>query len=166
MVKKPWLARTRPAPRQVWQEIGCAPFSPPLPWQASQDTVPGTRTFVCLPPKASCSVDGQVVAQIGAAGAALLCAVAAPAADEFAEHLVEDVGKVCGRETEAAAAGTGAGHALLEGGMAEAVIGRALLFVLQDVMGFVQFLELLFGGLVARILVRVDISSPPCGMPS
>ena len=99
--------------------------------------------------------DGQVVAQIGAAGAALLSAVAAPAADEFAEHLVEDVGKVGGRETEAGAAGTGAGHALLEGGMAEAVIGRALLLVLQDVVGFVQFLEFLLGGFVARILVRV-----------
>ena len=100
--------------------------------------------------------DGQVVAQIGAAGAALLSAAAAPAADEFAEHLVEDVGKVGGRETEAASLpGTTAGHALLEGGMAEAVIGRALLFVLQDVVGFVQFLEFLLGGLVARILVRV-----------
>jgi hypothetical protein len=36
------------------------------------------------------------------------------------------------------AAETVAGAALLEGGVAEAVIGRALLFILQDVIGFVD----------------------------
>jgi hypothetical protein len=36
--------------------------------------------------------------------------------------------------------------AILEGGMAEAVIGRALLRVLQRLVGLVDFLELLLGG--------------------
>ena len=44
-------------------------------------------------------------------------------------------------------------HAVLEGGMAEAVIGGALLIVLQDVIGFVDFLEFDFGGVVAGIAV-------------
>ena len=41
--------------------------------------------------------------------------------------------------------------------MAEAVIGGALLIVLQDVIGFVDFLELRFGLLVARIAVGVKL---------
>src|SRR5690606_20505224 len=44
---------------------------------------------------------------------------------------------------------------LLEGGMAEAVIGRTLLRILEKFVGFVDFLELLLGRGVARILVGV-----------
>ncbi len=44
---------------------------------------------------------------------------------------------------------------LLEGGMAEPVIGGALVAVLQDFVGFVDFLELDFAGGIARILVRM-----------
>jgi len=54
-----------------------------------------------------------------------------------------------------AAARAGSAHAAFKGGVAEAVVSRALLIVLQDVIGFVDFLELEFGGVVARILVRV-----------
>ena len=39
--------------------------------------------------------------------------------------------------------------------MAEAVIGGALVAVLQDFIGFVDFLELDFAGGIARILVRM-----------
>ena len=39
--------------------------------------------------------------------------------------------------------------------MAEAVIGGALLIVLQDVVGLADFLEFLLGALVARVAVRV-----------
>ena len=42
--------------------------------------------------------------------------------------------------------------ALLERGMAEAVIGGALVAVLQDFIGFVDFLEADFAGGIARIL--------------
>ena len=57
---------------------------------------------------------------------------------------------------EARAAGApSAAHAALEGLMAEPVIGRLLLRVLQHVIGFADFLELGFGRLVARIRIRV-----------
>ena len=48
-----------------------------------------------------------------------------------------------------------AARALLEGGMAEAVIGGALLAVLQDVVGLVDFLEAVLAVLVAGIAVGV-----------
>ena len=41
--------------------------------------------------------------------------------------------------------------------MAEAVIGGALLIVLQDVIGFVDFLEFDFGGVVAGIPVGMEL---------
>ena len=44
---------------------------------------------------------------------------------------------------------------LLERGMAEAVIGRALLAVLQDLVGFGHFLEFVLAGVVAVIAVGV-----------
>ena len=56
MVKKPWVARTLPWPRQVGQLTGWVPFSPPVPWQASHGSVPGTRMVACLPANASSSV--------------------------------------------------------------------------------------------------------------
>src|SRR6185503_13291727 len=93
--------------------------------------------------------DFHVVAQVGAA----LASAAAPALPGHAEQILENIGK---RRGEAGAeAGTATAHALLEGGMAVAVIGGALLAVLEDFVGFVDFLELHFTGGVARILVRM-----------
>jgi hypothetical protein len=46
---------------------------------------------------------------------------------------------------------------MLEGGMAEPVIGRALLRVLQHLVGFVDLLELVFAGLVAGVLVGMEL---------
>ena len=43
----------------------------------------------------------------------------------------------------------------VKGGMAVLVVGGALLRVAQDFVGLAQFLELLLGGFVARVLVRV-----------
>src|SRR5581483_9957234 len=81
--------------------------------------------------------DFEVVAQIAAAARTALAA--APAAHR-AEHLLEGVGKAA---------------ALLEGGVPEAVIGGALLVVLQNVVGFVDVLEFLLGGLVPGVAVGV-----------
>src|ERR1700749_2298867 len=91
--------------------------------------------------------DFEIVAKIAAA---VLTAALFAAATELAEQIGEDVGEA-GCEIERIAAAASA-HALLEGGMAEAVIGRALLIVLQDVIGLVDFLEFDFGGVVAGIL--------------
>ena len=41
--------------------------------------------------------------------------------------------------------------------MAEAIIGRLLLRVLQDIIGFVDFLELVLGRLVARIGIGMKL---------
>ena len=52
---------------------------------------------------------------------------------------------------------TAAKAAVFEGSMAEAVIGRPLLAVLQRVIGFIDFLELRFRFRHRRIAVRVAV---------
>ena len=48
--------------------------------------------------------------------------------------------------------------------MAEAVIGRALVFVLEDFVGLVDFLEAMFAGIIAGIAVGVNfLRQPPVG---
>ena len=76
-----------------------------------------------------------------------------PAAHEVAEDVVEDV-RHRGGEVVGEAAGAAA---VLEGGMAEAVIGRALLRVAQALVGGVDFLELDLGGLVAVVAVGMEL---------
>ena len=95
--------------------------------------------------------DLQIVAQILAA----IAAPRAPPAHQIAEEILEHIRKTAG-EIEPAGARAGAAHAGFKGGMAETVIGRALLIVLQDVIGFVDFLEFEFGGGVARIAVGME----------
>src|SRR6476660_7259218 len=51
----------------------------------------------------------------------------------------------------------GPAPAIFKGGMAEAIIGGALLIVLQDVVGFVDFLEFDFGGVIAGIAIGVQL---------
>src|SRR5260221_436671 len=55
------------------------------------------------------------------------------------------------------AAGVSRAMTVLEGPVAEAVIGRALLIVLQDVIGLADFLEFMLGGLVPRVAVRMEL---------
>ena len=47
--------------------------------------------------------------------------------------------------------------ALLERGVAETIIGRALLRVLQRLVGFVDFLEFVLAGLIAGIAVGMEL---------
>src|SRR5579864_3609489 len=94
--------------------------------------------------------DGEVVAEIAAA----VLAARAAAAHELAEKVIEHVGEGRG-EIEAARPATI--HAILEGGVTEAVIGRPLLVVLEDVVGFVDFLEFNFGRVVAGIAIGVTL---------
>ena len=46
---------------------------------------------------------------------------------------------------------------MLEGGMPEAVVGGALLGVLQRLVGFVDFLEPVLAGPVAGIAIRMEL---------
>ncbi len=140
-------------PRQVGQASlpDRSPFSEPVPLHASQVTRVGTRNVALAPAKASVR-SISTAARISAPPRAPRAAAAAPAADEIAEHLLENIADAAAGEVEPAGA---TAAALLEGRMAEAVIGSALLVVLQHVIGFVHFLELRLGLLVSRIAVRV-----------
>ena len=96
--------------------------------------------------------DLHIVAQIGATLAATRRAGAAAG---HAENAFEDIGE---SRAEIGAEAVRAGAiALLEGGMAEPVIGRALVAVLQDVIGLADFLELDLAILVARIAVGMPL---------
>ena len=70
-----------------------------------------------------------------------------------AEQILEDVGhRAAGRKAALLPAA-----AILEGGMAEAIVSRALLPVREHLIGFVEFLEAPFGILVAGVAVGVAI---------
>src|SRR5271165_607063 len=88
-------------------------------------------------------------------GAGPRAPAAPPSAHELAEHLIEDVAEAARRlESTLEAEAAGAARAtLLERRMAETIIGRALLFVLQHVVGLAHFLEASLGLLVAGIAV-------------
>src|SRR5206468_3101011 len=69
-------------------------------------------------------------------------------------HLPVAAAGLARRGLGAGIAGTLAAAAF-ERGVAEAVVGGALLLVLEDLVGFADVLELLLGRLVARVAVRV-----------
>src|SRR5690606_8000353 len=93
--------------------------------------------------------DLHIVAKIGAALAPR--AAAAPAA--HAEQVFEDIGESRGEiGAEAVSAATAA---LLEGSMAEAIIGGTLVAVLEHFIGFVEFAEFVLAFGVTRIAIRV-----------
>jgi hypothetical protein len=101
--------------------------------------------------------DVEIVPEVGTAQPRLSAATgsAGPSAHEVAEDVLEDVRHrraELGPEAGGAAAG-----AILEGSMAEAVIGGALLRILQAVIGLGYFLELVFGIVVAGIAVRMEL---------
>src|SRR5206468_4474319 len=94
--------------------------------------------------------DLHVVAQIRAALAAAAAALA-----RHAEQVFENVGER--RRKARAEPGTAATRALLERGMSEAIIGGALLAVLENLVGLVDFLEADFALGIAGILVRMPL---------
>jgi hypothetical protein len=106
--------------------------------------------------------DFQVVAQVRAtAGATATTAAALLPAHEIAEEILEHVGEGGGEIalTLRAAEATGAraaGHAAIEGRMAEPVIRRFLVAILQDVVGLVHFLELGLGVGVVGVAIGVQ----------
>src|SRR5215471_1131711 len=95
--------------------------------------------------------DFHVVAQIGAA---LAAAAASAATAAHAEQVIEDVGE--GGSHIAEAVGR-AGAGMLEGGVAEAVIGRALVGILEDLVGLVDLFEADFATLIAGIAIGVPL---------
>ena len=160
MVKKPWLARTLPAPPQVGQVDGLVPALAPRAGAGLAGDAGRHADLRGLAGEGFGERDLHVVAQVGAALAArALAAAAAPAAHELAEQVVEDVrhrGGEVGPE-----AGPAAPVAAVEGGVAELVVGRALLRVLQGLVGLVELLELVLGGLVAGVAVGMAVLGEP-----
>ena len=146
-VKNPCACRTRPAPPHMPQVFGLVPALAPMPEQDSQVTETGISICAVLPWKASSRRDFHVVAQVRATLAAAAGALAGHAEQVF-ENIGEG-GSKAGAEARASAA------ALLEGGMTEPVIGGALVAVLENLVGLVDFLETDFAGGIARILVRM-----------
>ena len=96
--------------------------------------------------------DFHVVAQIRAA----LAPGAAAAPPAHAEQIVEDIGEGRG-EIGAETVRCAHAAAMLEGGVAEAVIGRAFVGILEDLVGFVDFLEPVLGILVAGMTIRMAL---------
>ena len=105
----------------------------------------------------------HVVAEIGAAGSAAaappaLAGALAAATHEVAEEVFEDIrhgGIEFGAETGAAGP-VAAACAIFKGLVAEAVVGGFFLGVFQDVVGFADFLELGFSGLVAGVGIGME----------
>ena len=96
--------------------------------------------------------DFQRVLEVGTA--IDLRTAAATAATGAAEDFAEDVAECVG-ETAAHARAAHAGGVRVHACMAIAVIRGALLFITQDLVGFLGFLELLFGFFAVRIPVRM-----------
>jgi len=76
------------------------------------------------------------------------------AAGKFAEQIVENVGERRGEIERIAVASS---VSLFERGVTETIVSGALLIVFQDVVGFVDFLEFHFGGVVVGILVGMQL---------
>ena len=83
--------------------------------------------------------DFHVVAQVGAALTATTGALTSAA---HAEQIVENIREAGGEVAAKALTASAGSAALLERGMAVAVIGGALVAILQDLVGLVDFLEL------------------------
>ena len=120
----------------------------PVPEHDSQVTDVGMRTCAFLPAKRFLQRDFHVVAQIRAA----LASRAAAAAAAHAEQIVENVGEG-GGEISAETVRRAHAVALLERRMAKAVIGGALVGILQDLVGLVDFLEPMFGVGIAGVTI-------------
>ena len=80
------------------------------------------------------------------------------AAEDLAEDIAERVGESAEAlrpAAEAARTGRAEAHRRIDAGVAELIVGGALLGVGEDLVGFLRFLEFLLGALVVRIAVRM-----------
>ncbi len=148
-MKNPCAWRIRPCPPQVGHALGLVPALAPEPEHELASHRGRNPHLYGLAEKRLLEGDLHVVAQIGAALAT------AAAARAHAENALEQIGE-CRAEIGAEAAGA-AKPAVFEGGMAEAIIGRTLVRVLEDLVRLVDFLEAELAALVARIAVRMPL---------
>src|SRR5262245_22321441 len=93
--------------------------------------------------------DFHIVPQVGAALAARTTAASACHAEDAFKNVSE------GRSEIGAESVSGAAHAVLEGSMAETVIGGAFITILEHIVGLVNLLESILAILVAWITIRM-----------
>src|SRR5262249_58026964 len=91
----------------------------------------------------------NIVPQVGAAPAARTTAAGACHAEDAFKNVGECRSEI-GAETV-----SGAAHAVLEGSMAETVIGGAFIAILEHIVGLVNLLESILAILVAWITIRM-----------
>ena len=148
---------TWPRPPQVGQLTVREPGSAPLPSHLAAGIELADFDLLLHPEGRFFERDLHVVTQIGAALAPFAIGGRAAAEKRFensaaAAAATEDFAENIERIMETAAASRAA---LSESGMPEAIVGRALVGIDQDVVGFAEFLEFLLGVRVVRILVRM-----------
>ncbi len=147
--KMPWLMRTWPAPLQASQVTGVCPLGRARSAAFGAflhgleiDLGRGAEDRLL-------EVEGEFIAQVGAAIDGVPAGPAS-AAEDVAEHVAEHVAECVGRAESLARAARG-----VEPRGAVLIVRRPLLGVGQDLVGFLRFLEALFGLLVVGIAVRV-----------
>ncbi len=111
----------------------------------------GNRDLRILAAKGVFQRDRHVVAQIRTALRTAAPAPGCRAAEHLSKDGIEDIGGIHAPERIA----TARPRSALKGGMAEPVIGRALLLIGEHGIGLVNFLELFLGFRVSCILVRM-----------
>ncbi len=97
--------------------------------------------------------DLHIVAQIGAA----LPSGAAAATATHAEEVVEDVREGGGKVSAETVRARTHAVAVFEGSMAETIIGRAFVRVLENLVGLVDLLETMLGFIVTGIAIRMAL---------
>jgi hypothetical protein len=138
--KKPCCARTLPAPWQVLQVVAAAaPLSDPVPLHASQDTEEGTVMVFFVPLKASSSPISTLVRRSAPRPEPGAAAVRLPPPKR--PNISSKMSSKPPKGPPAPPAPGRRPAAAVEGGVAEAVVGGALLAVLQDVVGLVASLK-------------------------
>ena len=153
-LKTPREEITWPRPPQVEQVRTLEPASAPVPWHSLQRSGLARVISLLRPADGLLEGDLHVVAEVPAP--VRLGCVGGPSAEEVFEEAApaEDLAEDFKRIVEAAGAGISAGAAV-EGGVAVLIVSGPLLGVVEHFVCFAQFLELLFGGFVSRVLVRV-----------
>jgi hypothetical protein len=94
----------------------------------------------------------ELVLEIGAAEYLPAAGATPAAAEDVTEHLTEHLAERVGAREAAASACIAL---RIDAGMAVLVVDGALVRLAKDFVGFLRFLELLFGFLITRIAVRV-----------
>ena len=153
--KKPWLARTWPRPWHMVQGRALVPGLAPVPPHGSHLAVVSILQLDLLAGEGVFEADLEIVAKVRAAQG-VGAAVGLLAVHELAEDILENVGE--GAEILGARP---ARAAVAEGGVAEAVVGGALLRVLQAIIGLVDRLEPRLAVLAAGIAVGMAFHREP-----